>query len=464
MPTKIAACCAMVVLACCLGSAAASAREPVTKVVPLHETKSVEVVQNHQIGIFAPDGRLWIAVSASATGAATLMEVAFPSGKVLLSRPLLSAVAALIVGPDGNIWFAGRSKKNTVTAGYMTVAGDLHTFTFDHCCVDGLAAGPDGNVWLSLEDLNPVLARISTEGNITTFDEHRRFSTWFSGLVPGPNGTLWTSVNAPSDDLAQVLTNGRVRPFNIHLNPETLDVNGYLRGWDGLQMAGLKPGRPLAVFPKLNASDPAFNTPAAMTLGADGQIWFTAFTTYDPPSVNPMAQPTNPPVLGVGSKDLPGTAHTWLSPFVTYQDSAVGDEIPGDNGLFPGPDGRLYALGYSASAPVGSTPLWRLFAVTLPDHPEMRPATVRIEKASRLQDGVAVTLRCLGQSGRFCSGNISLSAGKRVLTRSSYALAPGLEAIHTMDVATPARVNAVTVTSIDATSHAMQTRHAHFVG
>jgi hypothetical protein len=441
--------------------AAAWGAEPALRatIVPLRVPAVVATEEQAQVGIFAPDGRLWVAVPApSHPGVAMVMEFAMPSGRLLLSRRLSSGVAALIVGPDGNIWFAGRTPGGNVAVGRITERGGVRSFTADVCCVDGLAAGPDGAVWLTLDDMDPTVARVSVSGHVSTWQESSAVIGWSSGLVDGADGTLWTSVNHPPLDasvatLAEVEMNGRVRPDDARFKPAVLDATGHLRGWYGLgHMFSLGAGDSLAAFPATG-----FNAPGATVLGADQRVWFTGDSpiSYAPDVYGDQ-------VIGVASRTTPGTAETWPAPFVTADDAAVGRQIPGDDGLFAGPDGRLYALGFSANLPAETMPMprWHLFAVTLPGHRTMWPASVHIDRATRSGATVDVTVSCTGQSGRFCDGTISVRSGVGVVATSPYALEPGLQATHELEIPVATVPTTVTVTSHDLTARTHQTRRA----
>jgi virginiamycin B lyase len=55
----------------------------------------------------------------------------------------------MVLGPDGNIWYASDSSR----IGRITPAGDVSHFALpDGVLTQRIAAGPDGNLWLALKD------------------------------------------------------------------------------------------------------------------------------------------------------------------------------------------------------------------------------------------------------------------------------------------------------------------------
>src|SRR6202022_333624 len=98
-----------------------------------------------------------------------------------------SFLSAIVVGPDGNLWFtedAGKVSKVT-TSGVVTESAipTLNAFPA------GIAAGPDGNLWFT-DGVNNQVDRVTTSGAFTEFPVPTASSYPFT-IAAGPNGTFW---------------------------------------------------------------------------------------------------------------------------------------------------------------------------------------------------------------------------------------------------------------------------------
>ena len=131
----------------------------------------------------APDGNMWAALFFGDQLARVTVQgvvTTFPAG-----RAGASGVAG---GVDGNIWFTERLANKI---GRITPAGAVTEFALPTAASgpEQIVSGPDGNLWFT-ESLRPVLGRISQTGLIT-----REFAvTGFPlGVASGPGGNIWVT-------------------------------------------------------------------------------------------------------------------------------------------------------------------------------------------------------------------------------------------------------------------------------
>src|SRR5262249_40697056 len=127
--------------------------------------------------------------------------------------------------------------------GRITPAGQITEFTIPvpsgvHAVsIGSITTGPDGNLWFVHDG---ILARISPTGDLT---DHVA-EVGDAGIVAGPDGNLWAS--------------GAV------VDPQTgQTVSGFI---DRISLTGS--------ITQLDLTSPD-NTPGSITVGPDGNLWFT---------------------------------------------------------------------------------------------------------------------------------------------------------------------------------------------
>jgi hypothetical protein len=128
-----------------------------------------------------PDGILWVSGStdtASHTIEHWILRID-PATGARTKYPVPFLVANLLVGPDGNLWFAFETE-----LARMTPAGAVTTFSVP-AKVRKLTAGEDGNIWI-LGD-NAFLGRMTTGGVLTQFTAPAATIT----LITSSDGLIW---------------------------------------------------------------------------------------------------------------------------------------------------------------------------------------------------------------------------------------------------------------------------------
>jgi streptogramin lyase len=197
--------------------------------------------------VLGPDGNIWFPGERGEISQIT------PSGAVT-KFPGPSG-ATLVVGPDGNIWFptAGSAPGPFVAIGRMTTTGRfLGAFPL-HPEIPGtlptifqMAAGRDGNVWMAS---NREIFRM-TPGGVDTFFNGRPGRVIAPlGITSGPDGNVWFT--------DQACTQGSI--------PKTL-------GATACAIGRITPAGEITEF---TAGLAPSAVPSAITAGPDGNLWFT---------------------------------------------------------------------------------------------------------------------------------------------------------------------------------------------
>ena len=215
------------------------------------------------------DGKFYVAqLSGSAidvvttAGAQTIHTI--PSGDTV-------TYGGLALGSDKAVWFAEGQHIGRITTG-----GAISEIPYPDGNTNNyygsVAAGPDGDVWVTefaanvIDDVDPVT------NNITTY----RVGCSLLGLIVASDGNLWSNCGS---QLARITTNGTVTLFNNPFSTPT-DNEDIIKGPDGNPwFAGSTLANVIGEF------NPATNTwtyyyppngtgnDLAMTLGPDGNVW-----------------------------------------------------------------------------------------------------------------------------------------------------------------------------------------------
>jgi hypothetical protein len=378
--------------------------------------------------VIAPSGQLWLASRSR------FAAVRLGTGKLALSQQIAGAfTTSPIVGPNDEIWFGEINADGYSSVGEISPTGRTRSFALPSADeAKSVAAGSDGNVWFTAVAGNarPVLGRITPAGQLKLFTTPPQIHGWIGGLIPAAGGGFWATLQlAARVSVAYVSTSGEIRPTAGAVSARALDQAGVLWGW------GSNPGRIYRVptrgsvgqFEWSQSLDLGRPVHGALVRAGDNQLWF-AGATVDYDAGSPNGYPIIDPILGsVSSQDA---IATWAIPYSNQDGSPVGAV---SQNLLPGPDGRLYAIGYP-----GAADQWHIFATTLPDLTQMRAAQVGISAArADTSRRITTTLRCTGQPGLFCSGTIAVFHAGHNIADQTYALAPGLRSSQTISLGQP---------------------------
>lgn len=244
--------------------------------------------------VAGPDGNLWFTENGAnqigrITPSGAITEFAIPTSN--------HGPSAIIVGPDGNLWFDFFSSYiNTNQIGRITPSGTVSVFTLTAVTgsVDAIAAGPDGNLWFLDIDTNQI-GRITPSGTITEFALPTANILGFN-IIAGPDGNLWF-LDGPQ--IGRITPTGTVSEFSLPIpNSDSIfgdyftsidlavGPDGNLWFTEGITFSDLAPGVEVSdvigrITPTGSVTDyvlPARahdSNPANLTIGPDGNLWFT---------------------------------------------------------------------------------------------------------------------------------------------------------------------------------------------
>jgi streptogramin lyase len=225
------------------------------------------------------DGAVWFTETATNTIGRTttglnMTHFALPAA--------IKSARGITAGPDGRIYVAGYTSHNIGVFDPITHKWHIFATLAPGTGPVRLTTGSDGNLWVT-EATKHGVARITVPGKVVT-----RFAlpvgAAASRIVSGPDGNLW--VTEPGlNKVAIVTTAGSVhqvsvsgKPTGIAAGPETLPDPEFM--WVTLQ--GGTGGNAIARIPvvpprtvKKYVIGIAKALPSGITVGADGNIWFS---------------------------------------------------------------------------------------------------------------------------------------------------------------------------------------------
>ncbi len=268
-----------------------------------------------------PDGNLWFPVVdyGGRIGRIT------PSGAVTeFPLPTTSGdPGALTVGPDGNLWFT--EFRNTLTAGgtgrigRITPSGAVTEFPLPTTGLqaDNLTVGPDGNLWFTEFSENTLpaggtmrIGRITPSGAITEFPLPTT-GLQAVNLTVGPDGNLWLAEQGglvPGQPgflsrIDRITPSGAVTEFHLHTTsfvPNSLTVGpdgnlwftefseNTLPGGGRGRIGRITPSGAITEFPLPTTT----GEPGDLTVGPDGNLWFSDFGTCSIGRITPSGAVT----------------------------------------------------------------------------------------------------------------------------------------------------------------------------
>jgi streptogramin lyase len=160
-----------------------------------------------------PDGDVWFSLDRDPVRIGdTAIGRITPQGKTTLFKAGLdrrSAPGAMVLGPDGNLWFADDGKRPAI--GRITPAGTITEFGEGPSGVGGLVApivGPDGDIW-TVGGSPPRFGRVSSLGAISRFSAGLSSQVSLLGpLAAGPDGNVWFTARGGRPAVGRVTPSG----------------------------------------------------------------------------------------------------------------------------------------------------------------------------------------------------------------------------------------------------------------
>lgn len=145
------------------------------------------------------------------------------------------APGQIVLGPDGNFWFADGER-----IGKVTPAGNVSYYPTDpEMETTSIIVGPDGNLWYSGNSANEQVGTMTVSGKVVA--EYAPGGQIFF-LTVGADGNVWGS-NSPTAGLLRITPSGALKIFYI---------------------------------PKDKVA-----TPRGVVVGSDSHIWFSTFGNND---------------------------------------------------------------------------------------------------------------------------------------------------------------------------------------
>jgi streptogramin lyase len=306
------------------------------------------------------DGNLWFSAAQAIgritpSGAITEFPLALNNSGLGGLISVVPPVTAMAAGPDGNIWFAQSFLAGTAhtyvdgSVGRITPSGAITEFPLSDgdSAIDALTMGPDGNLWFTenTDDFGIVysvdIGRITPTGAITEFPIPS-YLPIASPLTTGLDGNLWFTAAPRSNSgyIGRITPAGAITEFPIPSTDglpryaPTVGPDGNLWFSVGGGIGRITSAGVITDFPLPSTSSGPLTT---MTVGPDGNLWFPESTT-------------------MGSKTTAAVGRITLSGALTEFpiDSAAGVPISGSyaSTLTVGPDKNLYfSIALAAGAP-----------------------------------------------------------------------------------------------------------------
>lgn len=225
------------------------------------------------------DGAVWFTETATntigrTTSGLNMTHFALP--------PAIKSARGITAGSDGRIYVAGYTSHNIGVFDPTTHKWHIFATLAPGTGPVRMTTGPDGNLYVT-EATKHAVAKITVPGKVVTRIP-LPVGAAASRITSGPDGNLW--VTEPGlNKVAIVTTAGSVhqvsvsgKPTGIAAGPETLPSAEFM--WVTLQggAGGNAVGRIPVVAPrtvKKYAIGIAKSLPSGITVGADGNIWFS---------------------------------------------------------------------------------------------------------------------------------------------------------------------------------------------
>lgn len=203
----------------------------------------------------------------------------------------------LVLGPDGAFWFFdgqnNRFGRVTTTGAYTFFSNVISP----NAGLAGMTAGPDGNMWFTECSLGRI-GRITPSGVVTEFSAGMTAKSCPQNIVAGPDGNLWFTEASLSSYLGTPppytpggITNrnaiGRITPAGVitEFGEETLysagltaitlgpDGNLWFTEGSGNRVGRITPAGVITEFKLIGLADNAGLS--SITTGPDKKLWFT---------------------------------------------------------------------------------------------------------------------------------------------------------------------------------------------
>jgi streptogramin lyase len=306
-----------------------------------------------------PDGNLWFTESFCEEDACFAGSIT-PGGTINLYLTPTDDITpeGITAGPDGNLWFteSGEEGGEGSAIAQMTTAGTIAEFptpTADSVPVS-ITTGGDGNLWFTESAVNQI-GVITTAGKFPHEYPIPAGLTGVSIAAAGTgyqNGDVVTVVQsgASGGTLARLQVNGSGAVTAITI---TSIGTGYSVANNLSTTGGHGTGLTVNVGATANTFDPA-----GITLGPDGNVWFTAYDANNIIEVTPAGQFTayGVPVVGNPESITEGPdGNIW---YTDNLNNAIAQLVPSTGVIteFPTPTSSSGPWGIGIGPTIAQTP------------------------------------------------------------------------------------------------------------
>ena len=241
----------------------------------------------------------------------------------------------ITLGPDGALWFAEASQSSGSPAiGRITAAGVVQEFPLTRgsgFVPRQIATGPDGALWFTLTTPSGgEVGRLTTAGLFSFFtipnDSANLFTSQPRGIVAGTNNDLWFADDG-NHAIGRITTVGAIQEFNQGLTRADVP-SGITLGPDGnywfSDPTGIQPSDPVGrITPQgvitLFATPTEPSNPRGITTGPDGNLWFAESTVGQ---VGQLVLPQSSVTSLVGQPVAQSAGHAFNGNVATFNESS----------------------------------------------------------------------------------------------------------------------------------------------
>jgi hypothetical protein len=225
------------------------------------------------------DGNLWFSSTVEPTAVSrmtpdgTITNYSMPVDNVTVNVEVGSVVNRLVLGPDGNVWFAISTEQSLFDAngsylgeqfvnnlGLVTPTGSIRLFPLpsDTQGADYLTVGADGNIWFT-EPYDNRVGKMTVGGQVTEYSGFANLGptseyindpaafkpdnyAYAKGrLFPGPDGNMWFTEPAVNK-FGKIDMSGKITEFNVPSFPDQQNVLGDIFTGPNGGLWGVLPG------------------------------------------------------------------------------------------------------------------------------------------------------------------------------------------------------------------------------
>jgi virginiamycin B lyase len=269
-----------------------------------------------------------------------------------------SALGNMVVGADGNLWFADHGKRPAI--GRITPQGQITEFRIGlepKSKPGDLVAGPDGNIWFVDGGATPGIGRVTPDGGISEFSAGLNPGSVPGEIVAGADGNLWFNNRSTTAAVGRITPQGVIAEFGPGPVPGGGAEVGPVLGPDGnvwfaigsYKSLGIGRITPAGAITGFGGISPQTRSLGPFAAGPDGNVWFTArgLEEYDAQG----NRVTSGYSTAIGRVTPSGEVTTFGECLHT------GPQYTGPNSIAAGPDGNVWFTNHTTrSLPNIGTP------------------------------------------------------------------------------------------------------------